>query len=159
MESQTRLKPLMNLAAAVACGAVAMYFLDPASGRRRRAYVCDKAAAGGHGVVDYASNCAKQATDRARSAIAGLREHWQPEHADDALIAARVRAELARLTGRPHDIDVSVEDGHVRLSGAIDEAERQAIVDGVSAVDGVRTVDDGLGTRSEYRAGAGDGAS
>jgi len=54
---------------------------------------------------------------------------------------------------------VSVEDGHVRLSGAIDEAERQAIVDGVSAVDGVRTVDDGLGTRSEYRADAGDGAS
>lgn len=159
MEFQTRLKPLMNLAAAIACGAVAMYFLDPASGRRRRAYVCDKAAAGSHGVVDYASTCAKRATDHARGAIAGLRNHWQPEHADDALIAARVRAELARLTGRPHEIDVTVEDGHVRLSGVIDPAERQAIVDCVAAVDGVRSVDDGLGTRSEYRADAGDGAS
>lgn len=70
MTSRTRSNnPLLNLAVAVACGAAAMYFLDPASGRRRRAYVRDKAAAGRHDVADYANTQAKRTT---------LTTHWSP---------------------------------------------------------------------------------
>lgn len=76
MNSRTPSNPLLNLAVAVACGAAAMYFLDPSSGRRRRAYLRDKAVAGRHGVADYANTQAKRAADHARGAIAGLRADW-----------------------------------------------------------------------------------
>ncbi|MBR8314718.1 hypothetical protein KDW36_16150 [Burkholderia dolosa] len=76
MNSRTRSNPLLNLAVAVACGAAAMYFFDPSSGRRRRAYVRDKAVASRHRVADYASTQAKRAADQARGAIAGLRADW-----------------------------------------------------------------------------------
>ncbi|RQZ41728.1 BON domain-containing protein [Burkholderia sp. Bp9090] len=153
MTSRTRSNnPLLNLAVAVACGAAAMYFLDPASGRRRRAYVRDKAAAGRHGVIDYANTQAKRAADHARGAIAGLRADWLAGDADDALVTERVRAALGHLVGRPRDVDVTVEHGHVRLSGQVEEAERHAVVDGVAALRGVQTVEDAMGARSEYKA-------
>jgi osmotically-inducible protein OsmY len=143
---------LLNLAVAVACGAAAMYFLDPASGRRRRAYVRDKAAASRHGVLEYANTQAKRAADRARGAIAGLRADWLAGDADDVVLAERVRAALGHLVGRARDVDVSVSHGHVRLSGQVEEAERHAIVDGIAAVHGVKAVEDAMGARSEYKA-------
>ncbi|KVL42822.1 transporter [Burkholderia territorii] len=153
MTSRTRSNnPLLNLAVAVACGAAAMYFLDPASGKRRRAYVRDKAVAGQHGVAHYASTQAKRAADRARGTIAGLRADWLAGDADDAQVAERVRAALGHLVGRPRDVDVTVEHGHVRLSGQVEEAERHAIVDGVAGLRGVQTVEDAMGARSEYKA-------
>ncbi|MGU7839850.1 BON domain-containing protein [Burkholderia sp. AW33-5] len=153
MTSRTRsINPLLNLAVAVACGAAAMYFFDPASGRRRRAYVRDKAAAGRHGVVDYANTQAKRAADHARGAIAGLRADWLAGDANDAQVTERVRAALGHLAGHPRDVDVSVEHGHVRLSGQVEEAERHAVVDGVAALRGVQTVEDAMGARSEYKA-------
>ncbi|HDR8963713.1 TPA: BON domain-containing protein [Burkholderia vietnamiensis] len=153
MTSRTRsTHPLLNLVAAVACGAAAMYFLDPASGRRRRAYVRDKAAAGRDGVADYASAQARRAADHARGAIAGLRADWFAGEADDVQIAERVRAALGHLVAHPRDVDVSVEHGHVRLSGQVEETERHAVVDGVAGLRGVQTVEDAMGARSEYKA-------
>ncbi|RKU00148.1 transporter [Burkholderia sp. Nafp2/4-1b] len=153
MTSRTRSNnPLLNLAVAIACGAAAMYFLDPASGKRRRAYVRDKAVAGQHGVVDYATTQAKRAADHARGKIAGLRADWLAGDADDEQVTERVRSALGHLVARPRDVEVSVEHGHVRLSGQVDEAERHAVVDGVAALHGVQTVEDAMGARSEYKA-------
>lgn len=128
-----------------------MYFLDPASGRRRRAVVRDKAAAGRHGVTDYANAQARRVADHARGAIAGLRADWLAGDSGDAQLAERVRAALGRLAGHPRDVEAIVEQGHVRLSGQIDEAERQAVVDGVAALHGVEAVEDAMGARSEYK--------
>ncbi len=152
MNSRTPSNPLLNLAVAVACGAAAMYFLDPSSGRRRRAYLRDKAVAGRHGVADYANTRAKRAADHARGAIAGLRADWLAGDASDVQVAERVRAALGRLVGRPRDIDVSVERGNVCLTGQVEEAERQALIDGVAALHGVHHVEDAMGARSEYKA-------
>ncbi|KUY77324.1 BON domain-containing protein [Burkholderia cepacia] len=143
--------PLLNLAVAVVCGAAAMYFLDPASGRRRRAYLRDKAASGRHGVTDYANAQARRVADHARGAIAGLRADWLAGDAGDAQVAERVRSALGRLAGHPRDVEAIVEHGHVRLSGQIDEAERRTVVDGVAALHGVETVEDAMGARSEYK--------
>ncbi|VWB49745.1 BON domain-containing protein [Burkholderia latens] len=144
--------PLLNLAVAVACGAAAMYFFDPASGKRRRAYVRDKAAAGRHGVADYAATQAKRAADHARGAIAGLRADWLAGDANDAQVTERVRAALGHLVSHPRDVDVTVEHGNVRLSGQVEETERHAVVDGVAALHGVKAVEDAMGARSEYKA-------
>ncbi|AOI68455.1 hypothetical protein WI73_02340 [Burkholderia ubonensis] len=67
------MKPLLNLAVAVACGALAMYFLDPSAGRRRRTYVRDRTIEGKRDAVDYARACTKRAADQARGVVAGLR--------------------------------------------------------------------------------------
>ncbi|MBR8378322.1 BON domain-containing protein [Burkholderia cenocepacia] len=152
MNSRTPSNPLLNLAVAVACGAAAMYFLDPASGRRRRAYLRDKAVAGRHDVADYANTQVKRAADHARGAIAGLRADWLAGDASDVQVAERVRAALGRLVARPRDIDVSVERGNVCLTGQVEEAERQALIDGVTALHGVHHVEDAMGARSEYKA-------
>ncbi|AOJ33827.1 BON domain-containing protein [Burkholderia metallica] len=152
MNARTRSNPLLNLAIAVACGAAAMYFLDPASGRRRRAYVRDKAAERCHDAADYANTQAKRAAERARGAIAGVRADRLAGDALDAQVAERVRSALGRLVSHPRDVDVTVDHGHVRLTGQIDEAERRAVVDGVAALHGVQDVDDAMGARSEYRA-------
>ncbi|RQV24420.1 BON domain-containing protein [Burkholderia cenocepacia] len=152
MNSRTPSNPLLNIAVAVACGAAAMYFLDPSSGRRRRAYLRDKAAAGRHGVTDYANTQVKRAADHARGAIAGLRADWPAGDANDVQVAERVRAALGWLVGRPRDIDVSVEHGNVCLTGQVEEAERQALIDGVAALHGVHHVEDAMGARSEYKA-------
>lgn len=129
-----------------------MYFFDPASGRRRRTYVRDKAAAGRHDVADYASTQARRMADHARGRIAGLRADWLAGDASDVQVAERVLAALGHLVRRPRDVDVSVEHGNVRLSGQVEEAERHAVVDGVAALHGVQTVEDAMGTRSEYKA-------
>ncbi|MDN7587861.1 BON domain-containing protein [Burkholderia seminalis] len=152
MNSRTPSNPVLNLAVAVACGAAAMYFLDPSSGRRRRAYLRDKAAAGRHDVADYAATQAKRAAAHARGTIAGLRADWLAGEASDVQVAERVRSALGRLVGHPRDVDVSVERGQVRLTGQIDESERQAIVDAVTALHGVHGVEDAMGARSEYKA-------
>ncbi|OXI28649.1 transporter [Burkholderia sp. AU16741] len=151
MNSRTPSNPLLNLAVAVACGAAAMYFLDPSSGRRRRAYLRDKAVAGRHGVADYTNAQVKRAADHARGAIAGLRADWLAGDANDVQVAERVRAAFGRLVGRPRDIDVSVEHGNVCLTGQVEEAERQALIDGVAALQGVHHVEDAMGARSEYK--------
>lgn len=151
MNARPPFYPLLNLAVAVACGAAAMYFLDPASGRRRRAYLRDKAASGRHGVTDYANAQARRVADHARGAIAGLRADWLAGDAGDAQVAERVRSALGRLAGHPRDVEAIVEHGHVRLSGQIDEAERRTVVEGVAALHGVETVEDAMGARSEYK--------
>ncbi|VWC82896.1 BON domain-containing protein [Burkholderia contaminans] len=152
MNSRIPSNPLLNLAVAVACGAAAMYFFDPASGRRRRAQIRDTAIARRREVADYASTQAKRAADQARGAIAGLRADWLAGDASDVQVAERVRSALGRLVARPRDVEVRVERGRVCLTGQIEESERQAVVDGVAALHGVHGVEDALGTRSEYKA-------
>ncbi|MGZ2749471.1 BON domain-containing protein [Burkholderia stagnalis] len=156
------MKPLLNLAMAVACGAIAMYFLDPAAGRRRRAYVRDKTVATRRDAVGYANARTRHAAGQARGVVAGLRAYWLGDYADDIRIAERVRAALGRLVSRPRAVDVSVSGGHVRLTGRVPDAERRAAVRGVAGVRGVRAVDDGLSTRGRaedgMRAGGGESA-
>ena len=109
---------------------------------RRRAgggaQIRDTAVARRREVADYASTQAKRAADQARGAIAGLRADWLAGDASDVQVAERVRSALGRLVARPRDVDVRVERGRVTLTGQIEESERQAVVDGVAALHGVR---------------------
>ncbi|MCM2552159.1 hypothetical protein [Burkholderia glumae] len=123
MEPTNLMKPLLNIAAAAACGAAAMYFLDPKAGRRRRAYVRDKAVEARHGVSEYASAGARRVAEQARGVAADLRAEWRnagrgPGHEggdanalDDARIVERIRAALALMASHPRDIEVGVEHG------------------------------------------------
>lgn len=135
------MKKLSVLMAAV--GAALTYFLDPESGRRRRAVTKDRVAAffrrggrrlerTGRGVAAGTGGLAKKVTH--------LREEEKPQP-NDATLASKVESEIFRDPGAPKgQVAVNVENGVVFLRGEVErewidrlgsEAER---VGGVQAV-------------------------
>ncbi len=67
----------------------------------------------------------------------------QPSWSDD-LVAARVRAAIARAASHPHAIHVSVDQGVVTLGGAVLQSEAAGVVRRAQRVAGVRSVHDEL---------------
>lgn len=51
-----------------------------------------------------------------------------PGPISDDLVLARVRARIGELVSRPDEIDVSVENGIVRLAGPVAPEERDALL-------------------------------
>lgn len=132
---------LLKLATAFAAGALAMYLLDPATGRRRRAIARDKALAAGHEVQDFAHDTAKHAADRLRGAAARLHEQ---EPSDDRQLHDRIRSRLGHLVAQPGKVEVHVENGLVTLSGSARLSEVDELVAAVSTMLGVERVDNRL---------------
>jgi len=59
--------------AALGIGAIAMYYLDPVSGKRRRALLRDQAVHAKHRISDYAEHKAKDLRNRAQGLVARSR--------------------------------------------------------------------------------------
>ncbi|SAI29318.1 BON domain [Bordetella ansorpii] len=129
------MKALLNLAAAVAAGAAAMYFLDPDTGRRRRAVARDKAMSNYHNAGRYARAQGRHLANHVRGAAAHIKGSPAPE--SDQQLEGRVRTRLGRLVSRPANIEVTVTDGSVYLGGRVPASEHAGLVDAIMAVDGV----------------------
>jgi uncharacterized membrane protein len=128
-----------------AIGALAMYFLDPHSGRRRRARTRDQLVHGGK-VLNQASRVTVRDTaQRARGVVASTKRLFQRsgEVADDAL-EGRVRAALGRVVSHSHAVEVYAQKGHVTLAGPVLAHEARGLVHCVRNVRGVRSVADHL---------------
>jgi osmotically-inducible protein OsmY len=132
---------LFRLVAAFAAGAALMYYLDPRSGRRRRALVRDKGVAAGHDLARLARGKVKRASDRLHGAAARTRARMRREQVDDERLHERVRARLGRVVTHPRDIEVKVRDGRVVLSGHASRAEIDELVQSVAAIRGVGEID------------------
>jgi len=124
-----------------AAGALAMYFLDPQGGRRRRARTRDK--------VEYAKRRLRDAYDvtarDARHRMVGLqamsrRLLHRGESVPDETLVGRVRALLGRYCSHPHAIEVGVREGEVTLAGPILAHEAPGLVGAVKSVAGVSRV-------------------
>jgi hypothetical protein len=121
-------KPLAAIGAAAA-GALAMYYLDPELGARRRALLASL-------VRDGFPDERRVGRGRfARRAALG-RMHGDPR--SDAELRERVRAALDHMVSHPRALHVSVEDGVVRLSGRVLAAERDGVLEQVQRIPGVR---------------------
>jgi hyperosmotically inducible periplasmic protein len=59
--------------AALGIGAIAMYYLDPVSGKRRRALLRDQAVHAKHRISDYTEHKAKDLRNRAQGLVARSR--------------------------------------------------------------------------------------
>jgi osmotically-inducible protein OsmY len=132
---------LFRRAVAFAAGAAAMYYLDPETGRRRRALVRDRGVAATHDLEDYASATSKRASDKLQGAAARTRSRVSRVPVDDEQLHERIRSKLGRVVERPGDIEVQVRDGYVVLSGSADEEEIDELVSTVAAIKGVEGVD------------------
>jgi uncharacterized membrane protein len=128
-----------------ALGALAMYFMDPNLGRRRRARTRDRVAHAAKVVNQGARVTARDTVHRAQGAWAEARRLFTPEEpVDDEALIGRVRAALGRVVSHPHAIEAAASGGHVTLIGPILSYEVRPLLRAVRGVSGVRAVSDQL---------------
>ena len=127
-----------------AVGALAMYFLDPQSGRRRRARTRDQVVHAARKANEAGKVTARDTAHRAAGLVAGTRRLFQREDVGDEALVARVRSSLGRVVSHPHAIEVGASDGHVTLDGPILAHEVRGLLRTVRSVAGVRGVSDRL---------------
>lgn len=130
---------VLRLATAFALGAATMYYLDPQTGRRRRAIARDKGAAVGHDVKEAARTRTKRAVDHARGVAARTRAQLANEFVDDDILRDRVRSRLGHLVDAP--IDVEVRDGRVVLDGNLTARGFDELIAIISTMPGVQRVE------------------
>jgi hypothetical protein len=132
---------LMKTLALVAAGAAAMYYLDPETGRRRRALVRDKGAAAGRDLKDSARATGRHASNKMRGAVAKVESGMDDAPVTDELLQAQIRSKLGRTVERPGDVEVEVNDGHVVLSGSASAGEVDSLARTVAGMQGVSDVE------------------
>lgn len=142
-------KPLIAVLALVA-GAVAMYYLDPQVGRRRRALMRDKVSATYHDARDLAEAQARRAADHARGIVAEARRRlWPFARPSDGQLHGRIRSQLGRLVLNPHAIHTEVQAGCVCLRGKVLRHEIDALMAGLWNVPGVQRIVNELAVYTE----------
>jgi len=127
-----------------ALGAFAMYLLDPASGRRRRARARDRFLHAARVVNEAGRVTARDTAHRAQGVLASASKLFQTEEVGDEVLIGRVRAALGRVVSHPHAIEVFVDRGYVDLSGPVLADEARPLLGSVRDVPGVRGVSDHL---------------
>lgn len=127
--------------AGLGIGVLAMYFLDPDRGGRRRALVGDKVMSAGRDLPDAVGVTARDISNRARGAWAQATKLFTSDDASDQVIEARVRAKLGRVVSHPHAVHVTSRGGNITLNGVILAREVPELVKNVMDVRGVKTVD------------------
>ena len=131
-------------------GVALMYFLDPNSGRRRRARTRDKVVHAARLVNEGAKVTARDTVHRAQGAWTEAKRLFNPEEGvGDEALAGRVRAALGRMVSHPHAIEVTAGGGHVTLMGPILSYEVRPLLKAVRRVAGVRAVSDQLTVYNE----------
>lgn len=140
--------PLSLLGSAV-LGASAMYFLDPISGRRRRALMRDQCIHAQCRCSKAADIVRRDASNRIYGAMARMRSSLSSEQPSDEVLVERVRSKVGRWVSHPGSIRVAAHDGCVVLSGTVLADEADGLVSSVRAVPGVVGVQTELDVRRE----------
>jgi hypothetical protein len=137
------LSRLPLLAAGVAAGALAMFFFDSISGRRRRALVRDKVVGAGHGTAGAVQTQGKRAIDHLKGFFFTRRldRVTRSEPQSDQQLHDRIRARLGRIVSHPKSVHVEVNHRHVSLTGHILTKELRKLIDEVRHQVGVRSVE------------------
>ncbi len=91
-----------------------------------------------------ATDSLKQAANQVKSAASEVKQRVESASVSDTTLLARVRAEVARDTYSPGSIEFEVKDGNVSLTGKVRASEVQALVEKITALPGVRSVDNRL---------------
>jgi osmotically-inducible protein OsmY len=135
----------MWFALAAAAGAALAYFLDPTSGRRRRATARQRVP----GFFRHRSREAARLSRAVSAEAYGLKQkathlREQPKgELDDATIAHKVETEIFRPADVPKGrINVNVQNGVVQLRGEVPESSMiDDLVEKARSIQGVREVE------------------
>jgi hypothetical protein len=127
----------------IGVGAAVMYLLDPIGGARRRAFVRDKSVSAFSGGQRFVRSASKDISNRMRGTIAALRRKPSVIGDDDVLVE-RIRTAFGRVVSHPGAVHVMIENGAVRLDGAILAAELRPLMAAILEVEGVQSIDNRL---------------
>jgi uncharacterized membrane protein len=130
-------------------GAGLMFILDPDRGRRRRALARDQMAHARRMLSRATGATSRDLTHRIYGALAEGGNLFRREEISDDVLTERVRARIGRSVSHPHAISVTVNDGHVSLSGPVLAHEASRLLSGVSSVRGVKGVENVLTVHTE----------
>jgi hypothetical protein len=122
-------KPVATLGAAAA-GALAMYYLDPELGARRRALLAD--------LVRGVPGERRTGAGRGRYQRRAYLRATQSDPRNDAELRDRIRDALDLMVSHPRALNVSVDNGVVRLSGRVLAKEREGLLEQVQRMPGVQ---------------------
>src|SRR5918911_1514117 len=137
------MKTIISFAAGAAAGAAAALFLDPQSGRRRRAIAREQAVSKGKQAASTVQTQAQHVAGKAQGAAAGVTPTGTRLHdADDVTLARKVETEIFRDASVPKgDVSVDVQAGVAYLRGAVDdESWIERLGDAAKQVDGIKGV-------------------
>lgn len=140
------MKDKLSLVLGIAAGALAMYYLDPLAGRRRRALVRDRLWSAGHDAAYFAERKAKRAVDRMKGYVVTHRPGRHDEPESDRQLHDRIRARLGHVMHHPRSVEVRVEQGRVCLRGHILRPELDRVLHEVGRMAGVASVESQLVT-------------
>jgi hypothetical protein len=122
-------------------GAGMMYVLEPRLGRRRRALVRDKAQAYWRRMGKFIGQTARDARQRTYGLIAETQAQIRGANVpEDAVLVARVRAQIGHVVSQAGAVDVTAHQGRVTLSGSIAAHEVEKLLSAVASVAGVTAV-------------------
>jgi hypothetical protein len=135
------LSPISWFLGGLAMGAAAMYFFDPQSGNRRRAYLGQKSIKAKNEFMEFSDRMGRHLKNRATGMVAKMESYRHlDDPVDDQVLNDRVRAAFGRKIKHTGAIQVSALDGEVTISGPILRDEVQALLACVEAVPGVKKV-------------------
>lgn len=136
------MKNLLSVAAGLAAGALAMYYLDSRTGARRRALVRDKVLAAGRDTAEFAQLKGKHVADRVKGAISGrvLGGGARSRPESDSQLHDRIRARLGHVVSHPKAVKVQVEQGAVILTGQVLGDELDGLLAEIGRMPGVNSV-------------------
>jgi hypothetical protein len=135
------MKTLTRIAAAFAAGAALMYYLDPQSGRRRRALARERGIAAGHDTGRLLHGKTRHARDRAWGALARARAAFQDDAPADDVLCDRVRSAMGHIIEHPGQVNVDVQQGYVVVRGRASIEEIEDLTLRLGAMRGVVGVD------------------
>ncbi len=129
----------------VGIGGGLMFMLDPASGRRRRALVRDKATGAWNGTSGVVQKTSRHISNRARGvAHTAKRIVGRAGDVGGVQLSERVRSRIGRVVSHPRAIDVRAEGNRIIVSGPILAAEVDNLLSAIRKVPGVQDVDNRL---------------
>jgi uncharacterized membrane protein len=129
---------------AIGLGALAMYFLDPDRGRRRRALVADQVRHAGYVLADATSVTTRDVAHRARGWRSAIARPLRTREISDQVIEGRVRTELGRFVSHPHAVKTTVANGHLVVEGPILAREATQLLVRLASVRGVASIENRL---------------
>jgi uncharacterized membrane protein len=135
---------LTTMIKTLALGAGLMYFYDPARGRSRRAMVQDQFTSLVNRTDDALDVAIEDLRNRTRGTLAEIMNTVSEGGSPDWLLEERVRARMGRNVQHAGSIEVTSEEGNVTLRGPILAQDVENTIKRVSAVRGVKGVNNKL---------------
>jgi gas vesicle protein len=144
-DSSTPSYSLLSILLGAAAGAAAMYLLDPDRGRRRRSSIRDKGISALNNVENLAEGTSELIKGRAEGYLAEAKNILSREESvPDEVLLQRVRSEMGRIVSKPRSIEITAQSGKVIVAGNILEDEVENLILCITAVRGVKEVENRL---------------